>query len=570
MDKGPPCPDRFNDLREDITSGRLPRRHLSFDEFHFLDGTVQEVVVGSGLILSDHGHYLLCLFSMVKLPISAGSLRTLREKMGFFDHILMGFQVALDPTNLLFCAVGVLVGTLIGVLPGIGPQGAIALLLPATFKVTPTASIIMLAGIYYGSQYGGSTTSILVNIPGEPSSMITCLDGYQMARQGRAGPALGIAAWGSFIAGTLSVIALMFIANPLAKAALKFGPPEYFALVCAALILLTYLAQGSTLKALMMALVGILVGNVGLDIVTGLPRFTLGIDELTSGVDIIPMLMGFFGISEVLENLEQNLDTREIFQTRVRNLWPSLKDWAEAKWAIVRGSFIGLFLGIFPGGGPVLSSFVSYAVEKKVSKHPERFGKGAIEGVAGPESANNSAAGATMIPMLSLGIPPNITMAMLFSALVIHGVQPGPLMLKHHPDVFWGLVASLYVGNALLLVLNLPLIGIWVQVLKVPYRILFPLILLFCLIGTYSINNSTFDLSLMVLFGVVGYLLRKFGYEGAPLILGCCLRPNVRASPSAIPPDVARKFYDFYQPSNFWCRIRCGLSSPSFEHLPLY
>ena len=454
--------------------------------------------------------------------------------MGFFDNILLGFQVILDPNNLFFCAIGVLVGTLVGVLPGIGPQGAMALLLPATFKATPTSSIIMLAGIYYGSQYGGSTTSILVNIPGEPTSLVTCFDGYQMARQGRAGPALGIAAWGSFIAGTLAVIELMCIANPLAKLALSFAPPEYFALICAGLILLTNLASGSTLKALMMVLVGLLIGNIGLDLITGLPRFTFGISELTDGVGLIPILMGLFGVTEVFENLEQNLDKREIYQTRIRNLWPSLKDWAEAKWAILRGSCIGLFLGIFPGGGPLLSSFVSYAVEKKVSKHPEKFGKGAIEGVAGPESANNSAAGATMVPLLSLGIPPNVSMALLYSALVIHGIQPGPLLIKNNPDLFWGVIASMYLGNVFLLILNLPLIGIWVQVLKVPYRILFPLILLFCLIGTYAMNNSTFDLFMMILFGVLGYLIKKFGYESAPLILAVVLGPmleqNLRQS----------------------------------------
>jgi putative tricarboxylic transport membrane protein len=449
--------------------------------------------------------------------------------MEVFNNILTGFQVFLDPNNLFFCAVGVLVGTLVGVLPGIGPQGAMALLLPATFRATPTASIIMLAGIYYGSQYAGSTTSILVNIPGEPTSLVTCFDGYQMARQGRAGPALGIAAWSSFIAGTLAVVELMCIADPLARLALSFGPPEYFALMCAGLVLITYLAHGSTLKALMMALVGLFIGNIGLDVVTGLPRFTFGINELSDGVGLIPILMGLFGISEVFENLEQDLDRREIYRTRISNLWPSLKDWAAAKWAILRGSFIGLFLGIFPGGGPLLSSFIAYAVEKKVSKHPEKLGKGAIEGVAGPEAANNAAAGATMVPLLSLGIPPNVSMAMLFSALIIHGIQPGPLLLKNHPDLFWGVIASMY-----LLILNLPMIGIWVQVLRVPYRILFPLILLFCLIGTYAVNNSTFDLLIMIQFGVLGYLLRKLGYESAPLVLAVVLGPmleqNLRQS----------------------------------------
>ena len=449
--------------------------------------------------------------------------------MEFFNNIILGFQVVLDPTNLLLCFVGVVVGTLVAVLPGIGPVGAMALLLPATFRATPTSSIIMLAGVYYGSVYGGSTTSILVNIPGEAASVVTCLDGYQMARQGRAGPALGIAAMGSFIAGTLSVIGLMWVARPLAKAALRFGPPEYFALMSTGLIILTYLAQGSILKALMMALVGIIIGNVGLDMITGLPRFTFGIDALTDGVGIIPLVMGLFGISEVLINIEQKMK-REIFQTRIGHLWPSLKDWAVAKWAILRGTLIGFSLGILPGGGAILSSFVSYAVEKKVSKHPERFGKGAIEGVAAPESANNAAAGSSLIPLLSLGIPPNVVMAMLYSALIIHGIQPGPLLLKNNPDLFWGLIASMYLGNGLLLLLNLPLIGIWVQVLKVPYRILFPLILLFCLIGAYSVNNLTFDLLVMIIFGGVGYLMRKFGYEGAPLVLAFILGPMLEQS----------------------------------------
>ncbi len=444
--------------------------------------------------------------------------------MGIFDSLIYGFRVVLDPSNLLSCGVGVLVGTLVGVLPGIGPIGAIALLLPATFKATPTSSIIMLAGIYYGAMYGGSTTSILVNIPGETASVVTCLDGYQMARQGRAGPALGIAAWGSFIAGTVSVGGLMIFANPLAEAALRFGPPEYFALMCTGLIILTYLTQGSMLKALMMGLVGLIVGNAGLDIFTSLPRFTFGITELEDGIGIIPLAMGLFGISEVLINIERTFQ-KDIFQTHVRHLWPSLKDWADSKWAIVRGTILGFFLGILPGGGGVLASFVSYGVEKKVSRHPEKFGKGAIEGVAGPETANNAATGGNLIPLLSLGIPLNPTMALLFSALIVHGVQPGPLFIKSNPEVFWGLVASMYLGNVLLLLLNLPLIGIWVQVLKVPYRILFPLILLLCVIGVYSVNNSTFDLVLMILFGVVGYLMRKFGYESAPLILAVVLGP---------------------------------------------
>jgi putative tricarboxylic transport membrane protein len=451
------------------------------------------------------------------------------EKVGFFDNIIYGFQVTFQPINFLFCGIGVLVGTLVGVLPGIGPAGAMALLLPATFKVSPTSTLILLAGIYYGVQYGGSTTSILVNIPGEASSVVTCIDGYQMARQGRAGPALGIAAIGSFIAGTIANVGLMFVAAPLARAALSFGPPEYFALMCMGLVIVTYLAQGSILKAIMMALVGIILGSIGLDVITGLPRFTFGINELTDGVGIIPLVMGLFGISEIFVNLEESLE-REIFKTHIKNLWPSLKDWAQAKWAVVRGSIIGFLLGILPGGGAVIATFVAYAVEKKVAKEPQRFGKGAIEGVAGPESANNAAAGSSLIPLLSLGIPPNPIMAIFFSALIIHGIQPGPLLIKQHPDLFWGLVASLYLGNFLLLILNLPLISMWVKVLEIPYKLLFPLILLFCLIGAYSMNNVVFDLYVMIFFGVVGWIMKKFGYEGAPLILAYVLGPMLENS----------------------------------------
>jgi putative tricarboxylic transport membrane protein len=444
--------------------------------------------------------------------------------MGVLDNLLFGFHVVLEPDNIFFCFIGVVVGTLVGVLPGIGPAGAMGLLLPATFKASPTSGIIMLAGIYYGAMYGGSTTSVLVNIPGEAASVVTCLDGYQMSRQGRAGPALGIAAMGSFIAGTFSLIGLMLVSHPLARFALRFGPPEYFALICTGLIILTYLTQGSVLKALMMALVGVFLGNIGLDLVDALPRFTFGIPEMEDGIGIVPLVMGLFGISEVLINIEKT-EKPQIFNEKLRHLWPSLKDWAESKWAILRGSLIGFLLGILPGGGAVLSSFVSYAVEKKISKHPERFGKGAIEGVAAPESANNSAAGSSLIPLVSLGIPANPAMAMLFSALIIHGIQPGPLFIKNNPTLFWGLIASMYVGNAMLVLLNLPMIGIWVQVLKIPHRILFPLILLFCLIGAYSLNNSWFEVCLMVFFGAIGYLMRKFEYEGAPLVLAFVLGP---------------------------------------------
>jgi putative tricarboxylic transport membrane protein len=387
----------------------------------------------------------------------------------------------------------------------------------------------MLAGIFYGSQYGGSTTSILVNIPGEASSVVTCLDGYQMARQGRAGPALGIAAFGSFIAGTVGIVVLMFLSEPLSSVAIQFGPPEYFSLIILSLTVLTYLAQGSMLKAIIMALLGICLSLIGLDMVTGYTRFTFGIIDLEDGIGLIPMVMGLFGIAEILENLENDADS-EVFQVKISNLLPTLKDWCDSWAPIVRGTVIGLFLGILPGGGAVVSSFVSYAVEKKVSKRPETFGKGAIEGVAGPESANNAASSGSFIPLFTLGIPSNAVMALLLGALMLHGLQPGPLLLKERPDIFWGVVASMYIGNVLLLVLNLPLIGLWVKLLKVPYRILFPLILFFCFIGSYSINGSIFDLIVMILFGVAGYFFRKFGYEAAPLIMAFILGPKLEYS----------------------------------------
>jgi putative tricarboxylic transport membrane protein len=449
--------------------------------------------------------------------------------MDILQNILFGLQVALQPVNLFYCFIGVFIGTLIGVLPGIGPVGAMSLLLPATFRISPVGAIIMLAGIYYGAQYGGSTTSILVNIPGEASSVITCLDGYQMARKGRAGPALGISAIGSFIAGTIAIIGLMFVAAPLAKAALSFGPPEYFALMCVGLVVLTFLTRGSMYKALMMALLGLLLGFVGLDLFTAIPRFTFGVNELMDGVGIVPLVMGLFGISEILINIEQPLK-REIYEAKIKGLLPTLKDWVVAKWAILRGTLIGFFLGILPGGGAVLASFVSYAIEKRFSKYPEKFGTGVIEGVAAPESANNAAAQASFIPLLSLGIPPNVVMAVLFGGLLIHGIQPGPLLIQKHPDLFWGVVISMYVGNAMLLALNLPLIGMWVKILKVPYAILFPLILLFCLIGVYSVNNSVIDIYLMILFGIVGYLMQKFGFEPAPLALAYVLSPMLETA----------------------------------------
>ena len=444
--------------------------------------------------------------------------------MDFFQSVLMGFQVALSPGNLFFCFVGVLIGTLVGVLPGLGPVAAISLLLPTTFHITPVSAVIMLAGIYYGAMYGGSTTSILVNIPGEAASVITCLDGYQMARQGRAGPALGIAAFGSFIAGTLAVVGLMLVAPPLAEMALKFGPPEYFSLMIVGLTILTFLASGPMWKALLMACFGLFLGCMGMDSIMGTTRFTFDIVELSDGFGLVPVVMGLFGVSEVLLNVEQNLE-RSIFETKIKNLLPAGKDWRDSIGAILRGSVIGFFLGILPGGGATISAFTAYAVEKKVSRNSKNFGSGAIEGVAAPESANNAATGGAFIPLLTLGIPTTATMAILLGALLIYGTQPGPMLIKEHPDLFWGVVASMYIGNAMLLVLNLPLIGLWVKVLQVPYPILFPLILLFCLIGAYSLNNNIAQILFMVIFGILGYVFKKFQYEAPPLVLALVLGP---------------------------------------------
>jgi len=449
--------------------------------------------------------------------------------MDTFNQLLLGFSVALQPINLFYCFMGCLIGTLVGVLPGLGPTAAMSLLLPATLHITPVAAIIMLAGIYYGAMYGGSTTSILVNIPGEAASAVTCLDGYQMARQGKAGRALGISAFGSFIAGTIGIVGLTLVAVPLADLALRFGPPEYFALMCLGMVILTFLSSTSMIRALMMACFGILIGTVGTDAVSGTARFSFGIIELMDGVGLVPVVMGLFGISEMLLNIETKID-REIFKTRVKGLFPTVRDWIQSAGAIIRGTVIGFFLGILPGGGAVLSSFVSYAVEKRVSKYPEKFGTGVIEGVAAPESANNSAAQGAFIPLLTLGIPSNVVMAMLLGALIIHGVTPGPLLLTNHPQVFWGVVGSMYIGNVMLLILNLPLIGLWVQLLKVPYAILMPLIIVFCIIGSYTIANSIMDVFFMLIFGVIGYLMKKLKYEAPPLILAYVLGPMMEYS----------------------------------------
>jgi putative tricarboxylic transport membrane protein len=445
------------------------------------------------------------------------------------NEVFYGFSVALTPENLIFCFLGVLMGTLVGVLPGLGPVAAMSLLFSATLKIPPVSGMIMLAGIYYGAQYGGSTTSILLNIPGEASSVATCLDGYQMARRGKAGPALGMSAFGSFIGGTLGVIGLMFLAPPLAHFALRFGFPEYFSLMCLGLVIVSFLAKGSMLKAMMMAAFGLFLGAIGIDIIMAKPKFTFGLSVLMDGVGLIPAVMGLFGVSEVLLNIEGSVN-QEIFKAKISNLLPNAKEWKDSIGAILRGTVLGFFLGILPGGGAFVASFTSYAVEKKVSKHPEKFGTGVIEGVAGPETANNAGATGSFIPLLTLGIPSNAVMALLLGVLLTHGIQVGPLLLTQHSDIFWGVIVSMYLGNVMLLILNLPLIGLWVKILKVPYPILFPLILLFCVIGCYSLNNSSEEVLIMIIFGIIGYFMKKFDYEGAPLILALVLSPMMENS----------------------------------------
>jgi putative tricarboxylic transport membrane protein len=453
--------------------------------------------------------------------------------VAIFHNLFYGFSVALQPEHIIVCFLGVLLGTLIGVLPGIGPLGAIAILLPATFRMSPVSAIIMLAGIYYGAMYGGSITSILVNIPGEAATVVTCLDGHEMAKQGRAGPALGIAAFGSFIAGTLGIVGLMIFAAPLAEFALKFGPPEYFGVIFLGMTLLMYLSRGSLLKGVMMAVFGLMISFVGLDPIEGSTRLTFNLLQLWDGIGIVPLAMGLFGIAEILINIEESA-APEVLKTKIKNIFPNLSDWMQSKWAILRGSVLGFFLGILPGGGAIISSFISYGLEKRISKEPEKFGKGAIEGVAGPESANNSATAGAFVPLFTLGIPSNAVMALLFGALTIHGMRPGPFLMTNHPDLFWGVVCSMYVGNVMLLILNVPLIPLWVQVLKIPYKVLFPLILLFCIIGAYSVRSSIFDVHLTIIFGIVGYLFRKFDYEAAPLVLafvlGQLFESNLRQS----------------------------------------
>jgi putative tricarboxylic transport membrane protein len=449
--------------------------------------------------------------------------------MDALTGLQVGFSVILTPANLYYCFLGSLIGTLVGVLPGLGPLGALALLLPVTFTLSPVASMAMLASIFYGAMYGGSTTSVLVNIPGEAASVVTCLDGYQMAKQGRAGAALGIAALGSFVAGTLSLVALTFFAPAIAAVAIKFGPPENFGLMVLGLVCTLFMITGSSLKGVLMIALGSLAAAVGIDVVNGRERFTFGSLELSAGIELLAVVIGLFGVTEILLNVE-SIARNSLVAQRIRGLWPTLADWRASWKPILRGSGLGFLLGIVPGGGPVTASFMSYAMERRIASEPQRFGKGAIEGVAGPESANNAAVAGSMIPLLSLGIPSNPVTALLLGALVIQGIQPGPLFITQRPDLFWGVVASMYVGNVFLLLLNLPLIGLWVQVLRVPYRVLFPIVLLLSVVGTYSANKNIFDLWVMLGFGIGGYVLRKLEYDLAPFVLAFVLAPLLEQS----------------------------------------
>lgn len=449
--------------------------------------------------------------------------------MDALASLATGFSVILTPENLYFCLLGSLIGTLVGVLPGVGPLAAMALLLPITFALTPVAGMVMLASIFYGAMFGGSTTSVLLNIPGEAASVVTCIDGHQMARQGRAGAALGIAAIGSFIAGTLGVVAMTFFAPAISTVAIRFGPPENFALMVLGLVCTLYMVSGSPVKGALMIALGFLGAAIGIDVVNGQERFTFGSINLTGGLDLLAVVIGLFGVTEILANVEQHA-RGSLIAERIRNLWPTFADWRASWRPIVRGSGLGFILGLVPGGGPVTASFMSYAVEKRLADAPERFGKGAIEGVAGPESANNAAVAGSMIPILSLGIPGNPVTALLLGALIIHGIQPGPLFMTQRPDLFWGIVASMYVGSVFLLVLNLPLVGIWAQLLRVPYHILFPIVLLLCVVGTYSANKNVFDLWIMLGFGVAGHVLRKLEYDLAPFVIAFVLAPLMEQS----------------------------------------
>src|SRR5436305_3927986 len=444
--------------------------------------------------------------------------------MGAFDSLWLGFSVALQPAVLWYAFLGCLVGTLVGVLPGIGPLAGISILLPITFGLNATNAIVMLAGIYYGSQYGGSTTSILLRIPGEASSVMTCIDGNAMARKGRAGAALCIAAVGSWIAGTFGVIVLTFIAPPLATIALRFGPPEYTALLVLGLLFLAYMSTTSLTRTLLMAAFGLLLGCIGIDPLSGHFRYSFNLAELGDGIGIVPVAVGLFGLGEILATPSHKV-VGEIITPKLRELLPNRQEWRESMWPIARGTVLGFVIGIIPGSAHIISSFMSYALEKKVSRHPEEFGKGAVAGVAGPESANNAASTGAFVPMLALGIPTGPVTAVLMAALLIHGVPPGPTLVNDHPQVFWGFVASMYVGNVMLLALNLPLVGVFVNLLRIPYAYLYPLIIMFCVIGVYEVNNSVVDVWIMLIMGVLGYWLRKFNFDPAPLVLGLVISP---------------------------------------------
>jgi TctA family transporter len=453
--------------------------------------------------------------------------------MDLFQNLIFGFDVALSWQNLLYCFIGVLMGTLIGVLPGIGPLATIAMLLPITFNVPPVAALIMLAGIYYGAQYGGSTTAILVNLPGETSAVVTCIDGYQMARRGRAGPALAISAIGSFIAGTIGTLLIALFGPPLAEMALKFASPEYFSLMLMGLVAAAMLAQGDMVKSLLMVVLGLLLGIVGTDVNTGMQRFSLGITELSDGIGFIVIAVGIFALGEIITNLGHT-EHRAVFTSKVTNLFPTRDDLRQSFGPIMRGTGLGAFFGVLPGTGPSIASFSSYMLEKKLADDPSRFGKGAIEGVAGPEAANNADAQCKFIPMLTLGLPASATMALMLGALTIQGIQPGPQVMTQKPDLFWGLIASMWIGNLMLVVLNLPLIGLWVRLLRLPYRLLFPAIMAFSAIGIYSVNNSPFEIYLTAVFGIIGFIWMKLGFNMAPMLLGFVLGPmmeeNLRRS----------------------------------------
>ncbi|MEJ8838522.1 tripartite tricarboxylate transporter permease [Ramlibacter sp. AN1133] len=447
--------------------------------------------------------------------------------MDLFSNLALGFGVAFTPINLLYAFIGCLLGTLIGVLPGIGPVATIAMLLPATYALPPVSALIMLAGIYYGAQYGGSTTAILVNLPGESSSVVTVIDGYQMARQGRAGPALAAAGLGSFFAGCVGTLILAAFAAPLTEVAFKFGPAEYFSLMVLGLIGAVVLASGSLVKAIAMIVLGLLLGLVGTDVNSGVARFSFDIPELTDGIGFITIAMGVFGYGEIISNLGKSEEHREVFTAKVQGLMPTAQDFKRMLPAVLRGTALGCALGILPGGGALLSAFAAYTIEKKTKLQPGEvpFGKGNIRGVAAPEAANNAGAQTSFIPLLTLGIPPNAVMALMVGAMTIHNIQPGPQVMTSNPELFWGLIASMWIGNAMLVILNLPLIGMWIKLLTVPYRWLFPSIVLFCAIGVYSTNNNVFDIWMVAIFGVIGYLFIKLGCEPAPLLLGFILGP---------------------------------------------